>query len=171
MSEISPTSQSAVTFYFATMSTLQLESSDGHTVEVTRAQAQFSGLLTSCLDDMDSDVVPIAKLNGAMLQQIVNFLVCADASGVPKLPAPLPADTTSIATLVEPCFAAIVDPLTRDELGELMMAADFMQVDGLITLCAAKMAIWVRSMTEDEIAEFFNLPRDSPVSVAPAGDQ
>lgn len=53
-----------------------------------------------------------------------------------------------------------VNGLSYEELHDVIAAANFMQVKDLLTLCCARIALWFKGKTPEEIKTFFDLKRD-----------
>lgn len=140
---------------------LRLESCDGVVMDVTRDQAKLSSLLSGCLEEVEDDSpVPLPNVDATTLRMVVDFLKLAEESGVPIIPRPLPLNTESIAAVVPAPFAALIDALSAEQLKTLLTAADYMQVDGLLMLAAAKMAIFIKTMRDSEIVTFFGIRKE-----------
>lgn len=137
---------------------MKLEANDGTTAEISAEQVQLSGLLRT-MDD-EGELLPLANVSGFNLSIIAAFFALSTTVPVPRVPAPLPSGTMTMADVVPPAYADLINALTKEQVSDLVVAADYLQVDGLVSLCCARLALFVREMTPEETREFFGLNRE-----------
>lgn len=135
---------------------LQLMSSDNTVFELTRPQAMMSGLLSSCMEDDNEGMIPLERVDAETMRTIVEYLALCEAAGAePTIRAPLPVTTETLSTVVSTPFAALLEPRPREEVTKLIVAADYMQLNGLVSLCAARLALYIKHMSPEETVKYF----------------
>ena len=120
-------------------------------------------LLIESREDDDEFAVP--ETNSVTLARIIEF--CHHQKDNPLGDIPKPIKSQNIKEAVPDWFGNFIEgdgesrlPLTQDELFELLLGANFMQIDPLIELCSASVVaryIFGKKRPE-EIAAAFHLP-------------
>ena len=106
---------------------------DGEKFELTKAQSAMSGLITSMLDNLDDDEdeLPILNdINSKTLRKVIEYLDYHKDVPTPDIPKPL---ETTIEEAVPEWDANYIN-LSQEELFELVMAANFLDINPLINL-------------------------------------
>lgn len=137
---------------------MKLEAKDGTRVEIDAAHAQLSGFLRSLMEDSTdaNEVLPVG-MQGEHLTKIAAFLALTSSTPAPRIPKPLPSGTTTLADVVPLCYSDLLTGMTKEEVGTLAEAADYLQVDAFVSLCCARLALYAREMTPEEARAFFGV--------------
>ncbi|XP_006661068.1 SKP1-like protein 5 [Oryza brachyantha] len=143
--------------------TILLISSDGHRFEVTEAAASMSRLLSNMIEDGCTDNgVTLPNVTGDMLAKIVKY--CDKHAAVTsELAAAGFSDAAAreesrVEKLKE--FDAELVSLDVPTLFRLIMAADFMDVKGLLDAACQHVADMAKDMTVEQMRETFNIEND-----------
>ena len=160
--------------------TVKLKSTDGIIREVDAFLLNKSKLLSGFLMDYpeDNSVIPLCQVDAKNLDLIIQYLVHYKDMEPKEIPKPFPERTDEEfmkGLLNDEWTYNYLTNLTLEELINLVNAAFYLQIDGLINIIAAKLAhemcncdveearqkFGIESdMTEEEIAEIDKYPLD-----------
>ena len=160
--------------------TVKLKSTDGIIREVDAFLLNKSKLLSGLLMDYpdDNSVIPLCKVDAKNLDLIIQYLVHYKDMEPKEIPKPFPERTDEEfmkGLLNDEWTYNYLTNLTLEELINLVNAAFYLQIDGLLNIIAAKLAhemcncdveearqkFGIESdMTEEEIAEIDKYPLD-----------
>ncbi|KAJ1693754.1 hypothetical protein LUZ63_010452 [Rhynchospora breviuscula] len=152
-----------------------LKSNDGvTTVEVEEMAALQSDTIKRALEESDPDqCIPLANVTGEVLSKIVDYLTKQSefASNKPQeileknLPelkddvAKAEADLEAWKKDVEAWEDQYIN-VDMNMLYDLYLAANYMDIKGLLQLCAEKIASLIRGKTAIEMREIFGIEND-----------
>ena len=159
----------------------KLKSSDGVVKEVKRELLNKSKLLKGLVEDYqgDDDEIPLNEVDSKNLDLIIKYLEHYKGDLEPKeIPKPFPERTDDAflkGILNDDWTFDYLQSLSIEEAINLVNAANYLQIDGLISILAAKLAHEMCNceveearkkfgiecdMTEEEIAEIDKYPLD-----------
>ena len=129
-----------------------LVSSDGFSVELESEKARISGVVNACLEDGDSgrgDDIALPSVSRPDLERIVQFMrLYADAK-MPTIPRPLP--TNDLTRILPLPYTDFILALSQEDVISLINAANYMDIEPLLQLCAARIATFFHGKTREEI--------------------
>ena len=135
-----------------------LISRDGVVVELRCQHAQHSVLLKDVLSENETpEDIPLPNVAANELRRVVEFLTMLSVVPYVPIKAPLNRDVTCLNTLLAPAYYSFVQHLDKDDVRGLLVAADYMDIPALVNLCAAQMALFVKSMSDGEKRQFFDI--------------
>ncbi len=160
--------------------TVKLKSTDGIIREVDAFLLNKSKLLSGLLMDYpeDNSVIPLCEVDAKNLDLIIQYLVHYKDMEPKEIPKPFPERTDEEfmkGILNDQWTYDYLTNQTLEELINLVNAADYLQIEGLINIIAAKLAHEMCNceveearkkfgiecdMTEEEIAEIDRYPLD-----------
>ena len=160
--------------------TVKLKSTDGIIREVDAFLLNKSKLLSGFLMDYpeDNSVIPLCQVDAKNLDLIIQYLVHYKDMEPKEIPKPFPERTDEEfmkGILNDQWTYDYLTNQTIEELINLVNAADYLQIEGLINIIAAKLAHEMCNceveearkkfgiecdMTEEEIAEIDRYPLD-----------
>ena len=147
----------------STESKVKLTSKEGTAFEVPLSVAKMSNLVQTLLpteeDQMlDMGEVPLPAVKDTVLAKVVDF--CTHFQTKPMENIEKPLKSSQIAEVVsDPWYAAFVD-VEQDMLFELILAANFMDIQPLLDLTCATVATLLKGKTPEEIRQTFNIVND-----------
>ena len=135
---------------------LILLSRENTQVPCLRNAALLSRTVASFLDGTEEDdapMIPLPNVPTAILLRIVEFLerrwaACGDSDEVPSAHAEWQQQ-----------FAHNPSQFHQETI-DLLLAANFMDVPSLVTLCCQELASHIKGKTPEEIRAEFNIPND-----------
>ncbi|KAJ3180310.1 hypothetical protein HDU87_002189 [Geranomyces variabilis] len=142
------------------MATIRFTSSDGIAYEIPRDVACMSGLIKDILHDVTdaSGPVPLPKVSGKVFEKIIEYATYHQEHDNPW---PWAATTTSrlalkpAESLAEICAwdAWYTASLHRPMLIELMAAANYMDIEGLLELTCRTTAGIINDLPADQVKQ------------------
>ena len=159
---------------------VKLKSSDGKIFEVPIDILQKSKLFTDINqnDEDEENEIELKEVDGKNLERIIEYLKHYKDIEPKEIPKPYPERTDDAflrSILNDDWTFDYIQSMTLDEAINLINAADYLQIDGLIKILAARLAhemcngdleelirkFGIESdMTEEEIAEYDKYPLD-----------
>ncbi|KQJ94093.1 SKP1-like protein 1 [Brachypodium distachyon] len=140
---------------------LTLESSDGHKFEVKEAiMAAASGTIRIMVeDDCAGGVIPLPQVTGRILSRVIDY--CNKHYADPDAAAAAAADPFSSGDPVLDRFDGdFVGGLDQDTLFDIMVAANYLEVQRLLDLTCKTVADQIRGKTVEEMREHFHVVND-----------
>ena len=159
---------------------VKLKSSDGKIFEVPIDILQKSKLFTDINqnDEDEENEIELKEIDGKNLERIIEYLKHYKDIEPKEIPKPFPDRTDDAflrSILNDDWTFDYIQNMTLDEAINLVNAANYLQIDGLINILAAKIAHEICNceveearrkfgiegdLTEEEIAEYDNYPLD-----------
>ena len=159
---------------------VKLKSSDGKIFEVPIDILQKSKLFTDINqnDEDEENEIELKEIDGKNLERIIEYLKHYKDIEPKEIPKPFPERTDDAflrSILNDDWTFDYIQSMTLEEAIDLVNAADYLQIDGLINILAAKLAHEMCNceveearrkfgiecdMTEEEIAENDKYPLD-----------
>jgi len=144
------------------MPVLTLQSSDGKIfnvdVEIARVSVTVSNMIQHTEDDMEQDVViPLSNVNGKILEKVIEWATHHHMDD----PAVEEGDGHSVRR-TDDISAWDKEFLKIDQgtLFDLVLAANYLDVKGLLDLTCKAVAIMIRDKTPEEVRKILNLRND-----------
>ena len=159
---------------------VKLKSSDGKIFEVPIDILQKSKLFTDINqnDEDEENEIELKEVDGKNLERIIEYLKHYKDIEPKEIPKPFPERTDDAflrSILNDDWTFDYIQSMTLEEAINLVNAANYLQIDGLINILAAKIAHEICNceveearrkfgiegdMTEEEIVEYDNYPLD-----------
>ena len=134
-----------------------LISSDNQKIEITKKVAQGSNYIKNDIEAFpDHSEYPLA-IKGDLLRKVKEYLEHHQTEEPKKIPTPLPdGDFKKYVTEFDFNFSDL-DPNT---VAELLLAANTLDIQPLLTLTAAKIASFIKGKNTEEMREIFKIEND-----------
>lgn len=147
------------------MPNIKLQSSDGEVFEVDVEIAKCSVTIKTMLEDlgMDEDeeeVVPLPNVNSAILKKVIQWATYH------KDDPPPPEDDENKEKRTDDISSWDADFLKVDQgtLFELILAANYLDIKGLLDVTCKTVANMIKGKTPEEIRKTFNIKNDFTAS-------
>ncbi|KAH8273071.1 hypothetical protein KR018_012321, partial [Drosophila ironensis] len=140
------------------MPVVKLQSSDGEIftvdVEVVKCSCTIKAMLeTCCVEDDDDAIVPLSKVNSTILDMV---LVWAHYHKDDPEPIDDQDNDYYDMTLWDADFINV----NKETLYELINAANYLDIQGLLELTCKGLANMIKGRTPDEVRRAFNIKKD-----------
>merc|ERR1712121_190071 len=143
------------------MSAMKLQSSDGEMFEVDVEIAKQSVTIKTMLEDLGMDEeegesVPLPNVNAAILKKVIQW--CTYHKDDP----PLPDDDDNKEKRTDDISSWDADFLKVDQgtLFELILAANYLDIKGLLDVTCKTVANMIKGKSPEEIRKTFNIKND-----------
>ena len=137
---------------------ITLVSSDNEKFELSTKASKRSVLINKMIEDyQDKTEFPVNNVNKKNLQKIVQYLEHYENTNPTNPQAPLPPK--GFQNCVESWDFEFL-PTELEDVFELIQGANFMDIQPLMELTAAKIADVIRNKTADDIRTTFNIKND-----------
>ncbi|XP_019866198.2 S-phase kinase-associated protein 1 [Aethina tumida] len=140
------------------MSIIKLESGDGDRFDIDMDVAKCSVILSTMVEhlgNVDDEIVPLPNISSVILQKIIDWATYHKDD--PPLPEDEGKERISDDILEWDAKFLQDDHLT---IFDLILAADFLQIRGLIELTSKKLANMMKGKTSEDIRRIFNIEND-----------
>ncbi|GFG35732.1 hypothetical protein Cfor_05191, partial [Coptotermes formosanus] len=151
--------------WFVEMPNIKLQSSDGEVFEVDVEIAKCSVTIKTMLEDlgMDEDeeeAVPLPNVNSAILKKVIQWATYH------KDDPPPPEDDENKEKRTDDISSWDADFLKVDQgtLFELILAANYLDIKGLLDVTCKTVANMIKGKTPEEIRKTFNIKNDFTAS-------
>jgi len=139
---------------------IKLKSNDDHVVEVTVGVAKMFGLIKNMIDnqigeDEDDHPVPLPNVRGEVLDKVVEY-----AKYHHEDPPPDEDDTEKKNGEISPWDAKFLEPLDQSTLFDVILAANYLDLKGLLDVACQKVANTIKSKSVEEVREMLELEND-----------
>jgi len=144
----------------AKMSMVKLQSSDGEDFEVEKIVACMSNTIKTMLEDLDignddEEVIPLPNVNSKTLKKVIEW-----AEYHKNDPAPEDDDNTDKRTDDISAWDQKFLNLAQNDLFELILAANYLDIKGLLVVTCKTVAKMIKNKTPEEIRKTFNIKND-----------
>ena len=159
---------------------VKLKSKDNQIYEVSIDLLEKAKLISGIVDDAsdENDTIFLREIDDINLIRIIDYLVHYQKEEPKEIPKPFPERTDDAflrSILNDDWTFDYIQNMTLEEAIDLVNAANYLEIDGLINILAAKLAHEMCNcdteearrkfgiecdMTEEEIAEYDNYPLD-----------
>lgn len=142
-----------------------LKSKDGKTFEVKRSHFMMCGMLKGILeatrDDDDDDenssiTVPISNVESHVLEKVIKYCDHHWNNLAKPIKKPLKESFDSVVTAWDNSYINVEPSL----IIELTMAANYLDIKGLLNLTCAKIAMIMKNKTTEQLREIFGIEND-----------
>uniref|UniRef100_M8BLP8 SKP1-like protein n=1 Tax=Aegilops tauschii TaxID=37682 RepID=M8BLP8_AEGTA len=136
---------------------ITLKSSDGEEFQVEEAVAMESQTIRHMIeDDCADNGIPLPNVDSKILSKVIEYCkkhVQADASSSTSTAAPAPAEDLK-------SFDADFVKVDQATLFALILAANYLNIKGLLDLTCQTVADMIKGKTPEEIRKTFNIKND-----------
>uniref|UniRef100_G1QDX8 S-phase kinase-associated protein 1 n=1 Tax=Myotis lucifugus TaxID=59463 RepID=G1QDX8_MYOLU len=145
------------------MPSIKLQSSDGEIFEVDVETAKQSGTIKTMLEDLgmgdegDDDPVPLPNVDAAILQKLLQW--CTHHRDDPP-PPPEDDENKGKRTVDIPVWDQEFLKVDQGTLFELTLAANYLDIKGLLDVTFKTVANMIKGKTTEEIRKTFNIKHD-----------
>ncbi|XP_054930335.1 S-phase kinase-associated protein 1 isoform X1 [Dermacentor andersoni] len=143
------------------MPVIKLQSSDGEVfeidVEIAKASVTIKTMLEDLgMDDDEDEVVPLPNVNSAILKKVIHWATYH------KDDPPPPEDDENKEKRTDDISSWDADFLKVDQgtLFELILAANYLDIKGLLDVTCKTVANMIKGKTPEEIRKQFNIKND-----------
>ena len=143
------------------MPSIKLQSSDGEIFPVDVLIAKQSVTIKTMLEDLgmdeeDEEEVPLPNVNAATLKKVIQW------ASYHKDDPPLPEDDDNKEKRTDDISSWDTDFLKVDQgtLFELILAANYLDIKGLLDVTCKTVANMIKGKTPEEIRKTFNIKND-----------
>jgi S-phase kinase-associated protein 1 len=131
-----------------------LITSEGEKTELSYKKASHSNMIKGLIDDSGDklDEIPLPNITIATLKKIVEYLdyiVDGEGHEAPEIERPLRTPNLADA-VVDQWFVTYME-IERDFVEDLVLAANFLDIKGLLDLACAKVATYLKGKTIQEV--------------------
>uniref|UniRef100_A0A8C7JEL1 S-phase kinase-associated protein 1 n=1 Tax=Oncorhynchus kisutch TaxID=8019 RepID=A0A8C7JEL1_ONCKI len=137
------------------MPTIKLQSSDGEIFEVDVEIAKQSVTIKTMLEG-DDDPVPLPNVNAAILKKVIQW--CTHHKDDP--PPPEDDENKEKRTDDIPVWDQEFLKVDQGTLFELILAANYLDIKGLLDVTCKTVANMIKGKTPEEIRKTFNIKND-----------
>uniref|UniRef100_G1Q9K4 S-phase kinase-associated protein 1 n=1 Tax=Myotis lucifugus TaxID=59463 RepID=G1Q9K4_MYOLU len=144
------------------MPSIKLQSSDGEIFEVDVETAKQSVTIRTMLEDLglddegDDDLVPLPNVDAAILQKLLQW--CTHHRDDP--PPPEDDENKGKRTDDIPAWDQEFLKVDQGTLFELTLAANYLDIKGLLDVTCKTVANMIKGKTPEEIRKTFNIKND-----------
>jgi len=138
----------------------KLKSSDGKVFEVNEKILNTSKFFKELINDypQPDQEITINQVDGKNLEKIIEFLKHYENEKPKEIPKPLP--NNDLKSILSEWDYNYINPLSIADLIDLINAANFLNIDDLVALTAAKLAAEMLTGTIEEVREKFGIKCD-----------
>lgn len=149
--------------------TVELVSKEGEPHAVNRRTALMSKHIDNVLsNDRRAKSIELSNVSSAILKIILEYMTYhttggRDPSMIKEIAKPV--RSLEMRKIVDDVWDAdFADRMTPKQIFEIILAANYMQVDPLLHLFSAKTATMIKSKSHDEIRKMFSSESSQPVA-------
>ena len=132
---------------------------EGESLEVDLEVAQQSVILKNMIEDTGKeDSIPLNNLKLSTLKKVIEF--CEHHKDVKLKPIDKPLRTNNLAEVVDKWYAEFIDLEKTDDIIDIVIAANYLDIDALTELSCAKLATLIKGKSTEEIRKKFGIEND-----------
>ena len=150
-----------MTEIYTTERLVHLVSQEGEQFDVPLDVATMSELIKTMYDsEQPEDEVqemPLSNVKTSILSKVIEFLT--HYKGEPMTEIEKPLKSSNMNEVVQEWYVEFVN-VEQETLFELILAANFMDIQPILDLTCATVASMVKGKTSDEIRQHFNIVND-----------
>ncbi|XP_031488743.1 SKP1-like protein 1A [Nymphaea colorata] len=138
-----------------------LKASDGVVYEVEETVAKMLQMLSPLIDDADlENAIPLHNVTGKILGKVLDYCKKHTEEEAPEdLPEEDDMSHMTKKHAMEKWDAEYVD-VDRETLFEIVLAANYLEIKGLLELTCQKIADLIKDVSTEEVREVFNIEND-----------
>lgn len=138
----------------------QLVSKEGQAFSISEQAAQLSSVLRSHMDASGPErSIPLPSISAEVLELVVEYLQHYEDPALSPPVIEKPIKTANFSVLV-PAWDFMFSEKPHEVLFELIIAANSLNIPGLLELSGAKVASMIKGRTAEEIRSAFNVTYD-----------
>ncbi|XP_047088303.1 SKP1-like protein 1 isoform X2 [Lolium rigidum] len=142
----------------STMKMITLRSSDGEEFEVEEAVAMESQTIRHMIeDDCADNGIPLPNVNSKILSKVIEY--CKKHAQLAAKPVADGASALSSMEDIKNWEAEFVN-VDKATLFDLSLAANYLNIKGLLDLTCQTVADMIKGMTPEEVRKTFNIKND-----------
>jgi len=143
------------------MAKVILQSSDGVQMEVDIEVAKMSATIKTMMDDLGysedkAETVPLPNVRGDILKLVVDWCVRHKDDPPPPVEDDERERRTDDISPWDTTFLQVDQPILFD----LILAANYLDIKGLLDVCCKTVANMIKGKTPEEIRKLFNIKND-----------
>ena len=142
---------------------VKLMSSDGKIYEVPDTILKKSNLLKELTTDNEGEVITLKEVNEECLKRIIEYLYHYKDFEPKEVPKPFPenCDANFLRSILNDEWTFnYLNNLSIDEAIDMINAANYLQIDGLINILATKLGYELSNCSVEEAKQKFQIPDD-----------
>ena len=128
---------------------VKLTSSDGLSYTLPADCAILSELIRTTLTMEDSDEIILPSISGGMLELVVEYL--QQHRGLQPCAIVKPLQSSRMQDICDVWDATFIDRLEKQDLYNMVHAANYMHIDCLFQLCCAKIASMLKGVPLNDL--------------------
>ena len=138
----------------------KLRSQDGKIFEVNENILSASKFFKDLINDypQPDQEITTNQVDGKNLEKIIEYLKHYEKEKPKEIPKPLP--NNDLKSILSEWDYNFINPLSIADLIDLINAANFLDIEGLVALTAAKLAAEMLTGTIEEVREKFGIKCD-----------
>ena len=142
---------------------IKLKTSDDKVIEVRKDILKKSKLLKDLIDDEENNEIMLKEIDELNLKKIIDYLNHYKDNEPKKIPNPFPAEPDAEffrSILNDDWTFDFLNKLKVDETVTLVNAAEYLQIEGLIEILAAKLSYEMTNCSVEEARQKFQIEDD-----------
>ena len=141
---------------------IELVSKDEKSFKVPEKEILMSGLIKDMLEEPDEDetdipVIPVPNVMSKPLEKVLKYCAHHWNNKADEIEKPLKGKVEDVISDFDKQFLSEID---QELLIELIMAANYLNIQDLLNLTCAKVASMIKGKTPEEIRQMFNIEND-----------
>jgi len=139
-----------------------LVSKDGEQFTVDKEVALQSALVKTMLDEDEEEPtqeIPLPNVSSKALTKVIEFCQYHHENG-PMKEIEKPLTNTDLKVVVSEWDGTFIQSFEQEDLFELILAANFIDLQPLLDLACAQVATQIKGKTPEEIRQTFNIEND-----------
>jgi len=138
---------------------LKLKSSQGAVFEVEASVASMSNLIKNMIDDSGcEEEIPLPNVKTPILGKVIEYCRFHKDTPAGDIQKPLKSQNLTECGVSE--WDSEFVNIEQEILFELILAANYLDIKGLLDLACAKVASMIKGKTPEEIRQTFNITND-----------
>ena len=142
---------------------VKLMSSDGKIYEVPDTILQKSTLLKELTTDNEGEVITLKEVNEECLKRVIEYLYHYKDFEPKEVPKPFPdnCDANFLRSILNDEWTFnYLNNLSNGEAIDMINAANYLQIDGLINILATKLGYELSNCSVEEVKQKFQIEDD-----------
>jgi S-phase kinase-associated protein 1 len=139
---------------------IKLQANDGTSYPINRDCVKLSILINTYIENNEEDdgiSFPLERVSNEILQYVIEFLEHFTNEPMREIPRPL--NSNEISNYVQEWYSNFINK-DKDTIMEIILAANYMDIQPLLDLGCAKIATMIKGKTPSEIRQEFNIEND-----------
>ena len=133
---------------------------EGKKIEVDIEVAEKSTILKNMIEDTGKDgEIPIPNIRESILRKVLEYCEHYRSTQAREIPKPLPNKNLEEAG-VDSWDCEFIEMENMDDLIDLVVASNFLDIEGLLNLGCAKVASLIKGKNVEEIRDLFGIEND-----------